>query len=312
MGKVDLSSKQMLNIYGQAWAEWVLQQQQIEVEAELSGEFQFITRVTDSLLQVNSQAGRFLALTELQFLYDEQMPDRVTAYAALARRKYKQDVYVTVVYFMPPPKDKSIVEAYHREFMGQQAHQDFQAIKLWELEAEQVLAFDNPALLPFVPLMQGGNMEQIIRRCANRIRQEPEAAELEAILAVFAGYVLEAGLIKQILRWEMQVVQESPIIQELQQEWIEKGRQEGRQEGKREATLRGLHQILTLRFDVALREFDERFEQLDLKSLEHLNEVGLTVQTLAEFEKALADVLSQLEAPEDRSADNSQQEKEEK
>ncbi len=109
---------------------------------------------------------------------------------------------MTVVYFMPPPKDKDIVEVYHREFMGQQAHQDFQVIKLWQLEAEQVLAFDNPALLPFVPLMHGGNTETIVRKCAERIRQEAQATELEAILAVFAGYVLDVELIKQTLRWE--------------------------------------------------------------------------------------------------------------
>ena len=93
----------------------------------------------------------------------------------------------------------------------------------------------------------------------------------------------------------MQIVQESPIIQELQQEWIEKGREEG----KREATLKGLHQILTIRFAVVLKEFDERFQQLDLKSLEQLNEVALTVQTLPDFEKALAEMLSKLEAVQD-------------
>ncbi len=287
MGKADISGKQTINIYIQAWVEWVLQQQQIEVEAELSGEFQFIARVTDSLLQVSDKDGRFLVLTELQLRYDDDMPDRLAAYATLARRKYKQEVYVTVVYFMPPSVGKTIVEAYHHQFMGQQAHQDFQSILLWKLEAAQVFAFDNPVLLPFVPLMHGGNTEQMVRRCAERIRQEPKAAELEAILAVFASYVLDAEIIKQILRREMQVVQKSPIIQELRQEWVE--------EGKREATLKGLQQILTIRFDVALGELDERFESLDLKSLEQLNETALTVQTLAEFEGALADILSKLE-----------------
>jgi predicted transposase YdaD len=242
-------------------------------------------------------------LTELQLLYDEDMPDRLAAYATLARRKYKQAVYVTVVYFMPPPAGKTIVEAYHHQFMGQQAHQDFQVIKLWELEAEGILAFDNPVLLPFVPLMRGGNTEQMVRKCANRIRQEPKAAELEAILALFAGYVLDAETIKQILRWEMQVVQDSPIIQELRQEWleqgreqgIEEGREQGREEGERKAALKALRQTLTIRFDIALGEFDERFESLGLKWLEQLNEVALTVQTLAEFKDALADMLSKLE-----------------
>ena len=87
MGKYDIGGKQTINIYNQAWAEWVLQQQQVEVEAELSGEFQFIARATDSLLQINSPEARFLVLTELQLLYDEDMPDRLAAYATLARRK---------------------------------------------------------------------------------------------------------------------------------------------------------------------------------------------------------------------------------
>jgi hypothetical protein len=39
MGKADISGKGTINIYNQAWAEWVLQQQHVEVEAELSGEF---------------------------------------------------------------------------------------------------------------------------------------------------------------------------------------------------------------------------------------------------------------------------------
>ncbi len=206
---------------------------------------------------------------------------------------------------MPPPKNKEIVGAYHREFMGQQAHQDLQVIKLWELEADQVLAFNNPALLPFVPLMQGGNTEAMVRKCAERIRQEAQATELEAILAVFAGYVLDVELIKQILRWEMQIVQESPIIQELQQEWMEKGREEG----KREATLEGLHQTLTIRFDIVLEEFDERFEPLDLKSLKELSEVALTAQTLTKFKNALAEMISKVDTTSPRSDNGGEQEK---
>jgi hypothetical protein len=64
------------------------------------------------------------------------------------------------------------------------------------LEAERVLDYNNPVLLPFVPLMRSGNSEEIVRRCAERILQELQAAELEAILALFAGYVLDPTLIK--------------------------------------------------------------------------------------------------------------------
>jgi predicted transposase YdaD len=224
----------------------------------------------------------------------------------LARRKYKQPVFITVVYLFPPPVEVLLETAFHQEFMGQMAHQDFQVIALWELEAEQMLAYDNPALLPFVPLMHGGNTIEIVRRCAERIRQEPKALELETILSLFAGYVLDTELIKQILRWEMDIIKDSPIIQEL----LTQERQLGFEEGERKATLKGLHQILTIRFDVALREFDERFEQLDLKPLEQLNEVALMVQTLAEFENALGEMLSMLEAAQGHPNDDKPPEKE--
>lgn len=85
----------------------------------------------------------------------------------------------------------------------------------------------------------------------------------------------------------MEFVKESTILQELMQEGYEKG--------KREATLKALHQALTIRFHIASGDFDERLEQLDTDALEKLNTVALTVQSLAAFEKALADMLSRLE-----------------
>jgi predicted transposase YdaD len=150
----------------------------------------------------------------LQLRHEIEMPQRTTAYAALARHKYNLEVYVTVIYLLPPPEGTSIAPSFHSDFMGQVGHQDFQVIKLWELDAEKALAFDNPAIVPFIPLMAGGNTERMLHKCADRIRQEPRSLELETILSVFASYVLDSELIKRILRWEMQVIKESPILQE--------------------------------------------------------------------------------------------------
>ena len=110
------------------------------------------------------------------------MPKRLMAYAALAREKYDLKVFVTVVYFRPAPKDEIVATCCHEEFMGQTAHQDFQVISLWELDAQNALAFNNPAVLPFVPLMRGGNTVEMVQTCAERIRQEEHAEELEKIL----------------------------------------------------------------------------------------------------------------------------------
>ena len=92
-------------------------------------------------------------------------------------------------------------------------------------------------------------------------------------------------------------------------EGLEEGLREGRKEGERKATLKGLNQILTIRFDVVLGEFDEQFELLELKSLEQLNEMALTVRTLAEFEKAVADRVSTVGAAAHRADNDEKQEK---
>jgi len=44
-----------------------------------------------------------------------------------------------------------------------------------------------------------------------------------------------------------------------------------------------------------LGEFDKQLERLDLNTLEELNEVALKVQTLAEFEKVLAERVSKID-----------------
>jgi predicted transposase YdaD len=219
-----------------------LQQRQLEIEAELSGDFQFIARDSDTLLQVKGEAGRLLALTELQTYYDPHMSRRLAAYAALAREKYREQVYVTVLYLLPPPAHVTPVEAFHEEALGQVAHQDFRVIPVWELEAADALALDNPALLPFVPLMRGGATVETLMLCTKRIHREPEAAELEVLLSIFASLVMDLDVIRQIVRWDMNILLESPVYQELLKEGYQKGLQEGKQAGLKEGRQVGLQE----------------------------------------------------------------------
>ena len=98
MGKFDTGGKRNLHLFAVAWAQWLLERQHLEVEAELSGEFQIVARSTDVLLRVHEETiGRFLSLTELQLRYDVNVTRRLAAYAALAREKYQLEVYVTII-----------------------------------------------------------------------------------------------------------------------------------------------------------------------------------------------------------------------
>jgi len=185
MGQADSSSKQTINIYNKAWAEWVLQTENVTVEAELSGEFQFIARASDSLMQVRGQDSR---------------------------------------------------------------------------------------------------TEEVLRSCVTRIREEPRALELETILSVFASYVMDTDVIKRIVRWEMNILKGSPILQEALAERYETGQREG----KFEESLAWLQRILAVRFQLDEVGFEKRgLAELTLEQLESLGEVALTAVTLAEFDEAV-------------------------
>ncbi|MBX3055623.1 MAG: hypothetical protein KF770_04045 [Anaerolineae bacterium] len=94
-------------------------------------------------------AGR---LAELQLQYDATMPARLQNYAAMARQKFDLPIVPIVIYLTPPPAGIELASAYHSEFMGLVTHQDFKAIKLWEINAVEALAMDLPVgILPYVP-----------------------------------------------------------------------------------------------------------------------------------------------------------------
>ena len=255
MAAADAGSKWLIGHSPQAWVSWLLPDQTIRIEAELSTEFQFITRLSDSLLRVSGADGPFLILTEVQLRPDQRMPRRMRAYAALAEEKYDLWVYPVVFHLLPPRSGTDLATHYHSEQLGITAHQDFVVIKVWELEAAAVLEQENPALLPFVPLMKGAD-EATIRASAQRLRGLAGGERLETLLGLFASFVLDVETIEQIVRWNMNVLRESPWYQEILAEGVkqglaqglerglERGREEGTWQGQRQAILH----LLEVRF----------------------------------------------------------------
>ncbi|MEZ4734423.1 MAG: hypothetical protein R3E79_45610 [Caldilineaceae bacterium] len=291
MGKFDTGSKRTIHLYARAWAEWIVAQQGLAVEAELSGEFQIVARATDVLLRVqDTEKGQFLSLTELQLQYRNTMPRRLAAYAALAREKYAMEVYVTVLYLTPPPEEVTLADEFHTEFMGQTAHQDIKVIRLWEIDAEAALALDNPALIPFVPLMHGGNTEQTLRKCVERLRKEPDAEELEAVLTLFANLVMNKEVVKRIVGWTMKILKESPFYQEITALAREEGREEGREEAlesERLAHRQTLQRLLAYRYKVPVNHFQLQLKELDIEAIKALIDWAFTLETISEFEAKL-------------------------
>jgi predicted transposase YdaD len=224
------------------------------VEEHLSEEFQFIRRHGDELFRVCGQQGPFALVVEIQLWGDPRMPRRMRAYAALAEEKYNLPVYPLVIYLLPSADVTPIPDCYHSEWMGLVAHQDYHVVRVWQLDAQGVLTDGIVALVPFTPLMRGGANEEVLRSSIVLLRERRAGAEVEAALALFAGFVMEPEQIRRIVRWDMSVLRESPWykqifeeevergIQQRSSEWLEKGWQQGIRQGIEQGIEQGIQQ----------------------------------------------------------------------
>ncbi|NEO49014.1 MAG: Rpn family recombination-promoting nuclease/putative transposase, partial [Moorea sp. SIO4A3] len=176
---VDIGSKRLISLAPNAWVQWVTGNSQVRASQLLDAEFQWISRESDVIVKAKSpEHSEFLILNELQLRYDQNMPQRMRNYVALAEEKYNLSAYPVLINILPPPATVTIVDCYDREFMGLKARQDYRVINLWEVEAELVLEQPLPPLFPFVPILFGGGSESKLRSAVQALRADQTLNQL--------------------------------------------------------------------------------------------------------------------------------------
>jgi predicted transposase YdaD len=207
------------------------------------------------------------------------------AYPALAEEKYKLPVYPVLVNILPPARNVVIPDRYERTFMGLRALQEYRVINLWEVEAETVFDQNLISLMPFVPILKGGDEEAVVQRAVQVLQRDEQLSELESF---FASFVLETEVVAQIMRWDMTVLRESPWYQEILQQGEQRGEQRGLRQGEQRGLVRGRQEEAA---NLILRQLTHRFgtlsaqiEQLPLEQLETLSVAWLDFQGVADLE----------------------------
>ena len=211
----DTSTKKLISLAPDNWVRWVTDIPNIQAGEILSGEFQWISRESDVLIRATSpEHGEFLVLNELQLRYSSKMPRRMRSYAALAEEKYELPTYPVLINILQTT-DVEIPTNFTSNLAGLRATQDYRVINLWEVDVSIPFQQPLPSLLPFVPILKGGNDESIIREALQVLRRDEQLNQLETVLAFFATFVLESALVQEIMRWDMKVLHESPWYQEI-------------------------------------------------------------------------------------------------
>ena len=200
--KSDIGGKRLIGLSPIAWGHWVTGDETIQVQEMLNSELQWIERESDVLLKAHSpEYGDFILLNELQLRHDARMPRRMRAYAGLVEEKYGLPVYPVVINILRPGPTVTIPHRYESEIMGCRAYQDYRVINLWEIEAAVVFEQNLSSLLPFVPILKGGNSEGNIRQALLSLRSDQGLADLEPLLSFFASFAFDIPLVQQMRIW---------------------------------------------------------------------------------------------------------------
>ncbi len=282
--RADVSTKKLISLAPDNWVKWVTQIPDIKVGEILDSEFQWISRESDVLIRVESQQyGEFLVLNELQLRPSSQMARRMRAYAALAEEKYNLPTYPVLINILKI-NDEQIPDRFASNIAGLQARQDYRVINLWEVDVNIVFNQPLPSLLPFVPILQGGENESTIREALQILRADEQLDQLETVLAFFATFVLESTLVQEIMRWDMAVLRESPWYQEIEQRGIRIGEERGR----RENFLANIATILEVRFGSEGLELMPQIAQIsDLERLQEILRSIVVANTIEELRDVL-------------------------
>jgi predicted transposase YdaD len=245
----DTSTKKLISLAPDNWVKWVTGIPDIQAHEILSGEFQWISRESDVLIRATTPTlGEILVLNELQLRYYNKMPRRIRAYTALSEEKYQLPTYPVLINILPT-NDTKIPTRYASNVAGLQATQDYQVINLWEVDVSIPFERPLPSLLPFVPILKGGNEESTIREALQVLRRDEDLNQLETVLAFFATFVLESALVQDIMRWDMGVLRESPWYQEILREGEARGKLEGEARGEIEGRRRQMLSSIEMSLD---------------------------------------------------------------
>jgi len=273
----DRGSKKLISLAPDAWAQWVTQRPDVVARVVAGSEFTWLSRASDAVILAHApDVDDFVIVNEVQLRYTQPMPRRIAAYAALAEEHYNLPVYPVLINILPPAATVTVEDHYECSFMGMQARRDYRVINLWEVDVSVVFAQPIPPLLPFVPVLQGGGNEAMVRRALHELRADAQLRDLESLLAFFASFVLKSELIQQIMRWDMIVLEESPWYQEI----ISRGMHRDRVEM--------LVHMLQQRFGTVPPDVAVQLATLDLQTLYDLVGPAIMLPSLEAFQQILA------------------------
>jgi hypothetical protein len=285
MGEFDRSSKWLIQHHGDAllrlagysdFTWWRPLQAEVVQPAQLP----------DGLLEVQlrDKPAPSLVVLEIATYPERRLEEQLLGDALLVRMSRRALPNVAAIVLRP--KGKYRVPDRAREASDLEWTElalKWRVVELWKQPAKELLALEDPGIIPWVPLMHHSSTpERIFQRCSEIIRDNApphEQTNLLAVTQVLARLRYNDPALFQILGGRVAMI-ESPLLDEIRAE----SRAEGMAKGKTEA----LVSVLSERFGSLPAALEQRVRLLqDEAHLDRLIRLAARCRDLAAFDRQM-------------------------
>lgn len=294
VGRYDLTMKRLTAEFPEDYVRLALKAERfvvepLEVEA-VDRALPSLEREVDFVARVGVEGEEVILVLESQTRWEGDVPERLFHYTSRLRERYRLGVYPVVLVFRPTGQ---WVEEWVMQGLGRQVVRfGFEVIRLWEVEAREVIERGLKGVYPLLPLMRqaGRGVEEVLEESQRLILEGIEERQARADAYVALRVLSEIGhpgdLVERILH-RREIMSESRFYREI----LEEGRVAGLQEGMEERLREDVLEVLEVRFGRVPPGLEEQVRRLrGRKTLEGLHRRAVLVESLEVFGEELARV----------------------
>lgn len=306
MTEADNPLKMLITSFREAFAEWLLGSTPQSVQP-LNVELPAGATHSDLLFEVLQASHQRVYLhIELQGRRShEPMPWRMLDYMArLAKRELGEKppnnlirLHSVVIYV---GQGAGVEDNGHYQLLDADDQMSlawhYHSFRLWQMEAEELIALGKPALFPLIGQTRLENPEEILPQVLSGIRQVKDENQRSRLLTALTSLINSEETIIMVERMleESEELLDTPYLRRIRQQGVEEGIAKGVLVGLRDAIL----EAIIHRFNPPARHYLEVSKQLgkieEREILQRLLAVAIEVEDMAAFDSRLTQEVSTL------------------